>query len=275
MIQLKEVRLAYKRNKPVLNDLNLNLPSGHIYGLLGKNGEGKTTLLNILCGQLFPNEGTCTVLGNIPSKRHASFLQQVFLLPEELNMPDVTARDYIKMYAPFYPTFSREILEICIEMLEIDMSSRLKKMSQGQRKKVAITLALAAHTPLLLMDEPTNGLDIPSKSVFRKLVATYIGEDQTVIISTHQVRDLETLIDSVCILDKRNILLNRSLDEIAAKLAFRLVQPDDQVLYSESTPMGLFGVCLNTDNENTAVPLEILFNAIVSNPKEFTPLFNR
>ncbi len=275
MIQLKEVSLAYKRNKPVLDNLSLSLSKGHIYGLLGKNGEGKTTLLNIMCGQLFPDAGTCTVLGDQPSKRHAAFLQQVFLLPEELNMPDVKAHEYIEMYAPFYPSFSREILDACIEQLEIDMTARVKKMSQGQRKKVAITLALAAHTPLLLMDEPTNGLDIPSKSVFRKLVATYIGDDQTVIISTHQVRDLETLIDSVCILEKRNILLSRSLDEVAGKLAFRLIETGEPAFYTESTPMGLFGVMASHEHETTSVPLELLFNAVISNPTAINQLFNR
>lgn len=275
MIKLEDVSVAYKRNVPVLKDLQLELTPGHIYGLLGKNGEGKTTLLNVLSGQLFPDKGSCTVLGDIPSRRHPSFLQQVFLLPEEIRMPDVTARDYIKMYAPFYPTFSREILDICIELFQINMSARVKKMSQGQRKKVAITLALAAHTPILLMDEPTNGLDIPSKSTFRKLVATYIGEDQTVIISTHQVRDLETLIDTVCILEKNEILLNRSLDDIADKLAFRIVYPHENVVYSDYSPIGLMGVLENTERESTPVPLELLFNAVISNPTEINRLFNR
>ena len=200
MITLKELSFSYSRKKEVLDRINLEVGSGHICGLLGKNGEGKTTLLNLLSGQIFPDQGSCLVLEEIPSERNARFLQQIFLLPEEISMPEVTAIEYIKMYAPFYPTFRDDICKACVESFEINLSDRLSKMSQGQRKKVAITLALAAHTPLLLMDEPTNGLDIPSKATFRRLVASLIDDNQTVIISTHQVRDLESLIDTVLIL---------------------------------------------------------------------------
>ena len=182
MITLKELSFSYSRKKEVLDRINLEVGSGHICGLLGKNGEGKTTLLNLLSGQIFPDQGSCLVLEEIPSERNARFLQQIFLLPEEISMPEVTAIEYIKMYAPFYPTFRDDICKACVESFEINLSDRLSKMSQGQRKKVAITLALAAHTPLLLMDEPTNGLDIPSKATFRRLVASLIDDNQTVII---------------------------------------------------------------------------------------------
>lgn len=275
MISLKGINLSYKRNKPVLQDLNMELASGHIYGLLGKNGEGKTTLLNILCGLLFPDKGTCTVLGEIPARRSAKLLQQLFLLPEEIALPDVTVSAYISMYAPFYPTFDQEILKACIEQFEIDVKGKVTKMSQGQRKKVAITLALAAHTPLLLMDEPTNGLDIPSKAVFRRLVANYIGEHQMVIISTHQVRDLESLIDSVLILEKKQILLGATLDEIGEKLAFRQVTKEEPVLYSEPTPGGMMGVIENKEKEVTPVSLELLFNTVTTHPREIERIFNR
>ena len=148
MITLKELSFSYSRKKEVLDRINLEVGSGHICGLLGKNGEGKTTLLNLLSGQIFPDQGSC------------------FLLPEEISMPEVTAIEYIKMYAPFYPTFRDDICKACVESFEINLSDRLSKMSQGQRKKVAITLALAAHTPLLLMDEPTNrhGIDLRPKA---------------------------------------------------------------------------------------------------------------
>lgn len=171
MITLKDVSFGYEHRKPVLDKIDLGVDSGRIYGLLGKNGEGKTTLLRLLSGLLFPDKGSCQVCDAEPSKRKAAFLQQIFLLPEEITLPDVTGFQYIKMYAPFYPSFSQDILKVCIESFEVDFSIRLPKMSLGQKKKVAITLALAAHTLLLLMDEPTNGLDIPSKSTFRKLVA--------------------------------------------------------------------------------------------------------
>ena len=274
MITLKELSFSYSRKKEVLDRINLEVGSGHICGLLGKNGEGKTTLLNLLSGQIFPDQGSCLVLEEIPSERNARFLQQIFLLPEEISMPEVTAIEYIKMYAPFYPTFRDDICKACVESFEINLSDRLSKMSQGQRKKVAITLALAAHTPLLLMDEPTNGLDIPSKATFRRLVASLIDDNQTVIISTHQVRDLESLIDTVLILDQRQILLNKTLNEIGEKLYFGPLLPEEKALYSEPTPQGTIGVTARKDKEETAVSLELLFNAAITYPKEIQRIMN-
>ena len=274
MITLKELSFSYSRKKEVLDRINLEVGSGHICGLLGKNGEGKTTLLNLLSGQIFPDQGSCLVLEEIPSERNARFLQQIFLLPEEISMPEVTAIEYIKMYAPFYPTFRNDICKACVESFEINLSDRLSKMSQGQRKKVAITLALAAHTPLLLMDEPTNGLDIPSKATFRRLVASLIDDNQTVIISTHQVRDLESLIDTVLILDQRQTLLNKTLNEIGEKLYFGPLLPEEKALYSEPTPQGTIGVTAREDKEETAVSLELLFNAAITYPKEIQRIMN-
>ena len=274
MITLKELSFSYSRKKEVLDRINLEVGSGHICGLLGKNGEGKTTLLNLLSGQIFPDQGSCLVLEEIPSERNARFLQQIFLLPEEISMPEVTAIEYIKMYAPFYPTFRDDICKACVESFEINLSDRLSKMSQGQRKKVAITLALAAHTPLLLMDEPTNGLDIPSKATFRRLVASLIDDNQTVIISTHQVRDLESLIDTVLILDQRQTLLNKTLNEIGEKLYFGPLLPEENALYSEPTPQGTIGVTAREDKEETAVSLELLFNAAITYPKEIQRIMN-
>ena len=274
MITLKELSFSYSRKKEVLDRINLEVGSGHICGLLGKNGEGKTTLLNLLSGQIFPDQGSCLVLEEIPSERNARFLQQIFLLPEEISMPEVTAIEYIKMYAPFYPTFRDDICKACVESFEINLSDRLSKMSQGQRKKVAITLALAAHTPLLLMDDPTNGLDIPSKATFRRLVASLIDDNQTVIISTHQVRDMESLIDTVLILDQRQTLLNKTLNEIGEKLYFGPLLPEEKALYSEPTPQGTIGVTAREDKEETAVSLELLFNAAITYPKEIQRIMN-
>ena len=274
MITLKELSFSYSRKKEVLDRINLEVGSGHICGLLGKNGEGKTTLLNLLSGQIFPDQGSCLALEEIPSERNARFLQQIFLLPEEISLPEVTAIEYIKMYAPFYPTFRDDICKACVESFEINLSDRLSKMSQGQRKKVAITLALAAHTPLLLMDEPTNGLDIPSKATFRRLVASLIDDNQTVIISTHQVRDLESLIDTVLILDQRQILLNKTLNEIGEKLYFGPLLPEEKALYSEPTSQGTIGVTARDGKEETAVSLELLFNAAITYPKEIQRIMN-
>lgn len=273
MITLKEISCIYNRNETVLDKIDLNIAPGYIYGLLGKNGEGKSTLLKLISGLLFPNGGTCNVSGETPSKRKVSFLSNIFYLPEDMPLPDVTPETYLKMYAPFYPSFSRQVMERCIELFELPLSASIRKMSLGQKKKVAITMALSANTPLLLMDEPTNGLDIPSKSVFRKLVASLMSDDRTIILSTHQVRDLESLIDAIIILDNKKVVLSDTLDSISEKLYFGKVEKGDDVLYSESNMLGNAGVMVNKNNMNSVVNLELLFNTAINHPLEIKKLF--
>ena len=274
MIQLTDVDFGYRKQQTVLSGVNLAIRPGAIYGLLGKNGEGKTTLLNIMSGLLFPDRGECLVFDEQPQKRKASFLRQIFLLPEEIILPDVTVSEYIRMYAPFYPTFSQERLQQCIDSFELDMKAQIRKLSLGQKKKVALMLALSANTPLIFMDEPTNGLDIPSKSIFRKLLGLFINDNQTIIISTHQVRDLESLIDSVIILDNKEIVFNKTLDEISSKLDFKMIEASETALYSESSPVGKMGVVLNTTGEKSIVSLELLFNATIASKGKIKQIFN-
>jgi len=273
MINFKNLTFSYRR-KQVLHDVNLDIRQGLIYGLLGKNGEGKTTLLHIVSGLLYPDKGECTVLGHTPSSRKASFLQQIFLLPEEIYFPDVSAGQYFSIFKPFYPSFSDEILKSCVETFGVETQAPLRKMSLGQKKKAAIALALAANTPLLLMDEPTNGLDIPSKSVFRRLLSQFFGDERAVVISTHQVRDLESLIDAVIILDNKEILFNNTLNEIGGKLAFGPVDANERSFYTETSPTGNIGVTVNRSGENSPVSLELLFNAAVSAKNEIKQLLN-
>lgn len=218
MVKCNELSFSYSRNRKVLENICLDLEAGHVYGLLGKNGEGKTTLLKLICGLLIPDAGSCTLWGQDVKYRPVELLQKIFFVQENPAYPDVRVSDYIKMYAPFYPAFSNDILKTCMDHFEIDGRSRVKKLSHGQQKKVLLTLALSSNTPVLLFDEPTNGLDIPSKRIFRKLLASIVDETQTVILSTHQVRDLDSLIDSVVILEKRKIIYNKSLDDTTASL---------------------------------------------------------
>ena len=193
MISIDNLSFAYKK-KPVFDGLNLEFKAGHVYGLLGRNGTGKTSLLRNIAGLLFPKKGSITVNGCTPSKRLPIFLEDVFMVPEEFYLPDIPIATYIKNYAPFYPRFDNDKFNKYISVFEIPADSTLQNMSYGQKKKVLLAFAVATNARVLLMDEPTNGLDIMSKSQFRKILAEALDEERCIIISTHQVKDLENLL---------------------------------------------------------------------------------
>lgn len=278
MITLKQLSFAYKKGNPVLDNINMKLLPGHIYGLLGRNGAGKSSLLYNLCGLLFPKSGQCRVLDHVPSERRPGFLQQVYLLPEVFSVPDVTIDRYLRIHAPFYPVFDEASFWHYLSVFDIAPGAELRKISFGQQKKMMISFALSTHAKLLLMDEPTNGLDIPSKRQFRKVMAGALQPDQLFIISTHQVRDLDSLIDEVLILDERRILLQESVESITGKLAFHQVMDPAEVthpLFSEGALKGYAVVARNEGQEHTRLDMEMFFNAVLAEKQQILPLFNR
>lgn len=272
MIRINELKFGYNSHRPIFDGLNLTLENGQIYGLLGRNGAGKTTLLKLISGLLFPNSGKCMVMAYEPRLRQPGLLEQVFFLPEEFDLPNVTMAEYAKVYAPFYPKFSQDQLTNYLKRLEVPLDHRLNTMSFGQKKKAYIAFALATNTRLLIMDEPTNGLDIPSKSVFRSLIAEISTGETTVIISTHQVRDLDSLIDAVVILEGSDILLNATTREITDRLNFCRIEdsinmPQDlKPIYWEDSIHGRWGIMPNIDRVDSRLDMEILFNAAIANP---------
>ena len=158
-----------------------------------------------------------------------------------------------------------------------DTKQNLHKLSYGTKKKVFISFGLACHCKLILLDEPTNGLDIPSKSQFRKVILRAMSDETCVVISTHQVRDLHNLIDSVLILDDTNVLLNATNEEICNKLFFGIcdtLQSKEEMLYSEDDVRGLKFVKENTENQESELDIEMLFNAVLSNKAKFKELFS-
>jgi len=277
MIDIKNVDFSYSRNTKLLTDLSLKLESGRIHGLLGKNGEGKSTLLKLISGLVFPIRGNIDVMGFEPQKRLPEMLQEIFFLPEELPQLTLSIENYEQVYAPFYPSFSSEQFNQYLKEFEIDTKkSMLNKLSHGQKKKVFIAFGLATNTKLLLMDEPTNGLDIPSKGQFRRMVASAIDESRCLIISTHQVRDLDSLIDNIIIMDGHEIVFNESIENITRKLLFRVAErneTDDTVIYSEDTLRGLYQVCENKTAAESKIDIELLFNAVFANKKRIQQLF--
>ncbi|HEX8376802.1 MAG TPA: ABC transporter ATP-binding protein [Pedobacter sp.] len=266
MIQISNLDFGYSRKNLLFRNLNLNLEAGHIYGLLGKNGAGKSTLLKNICGVVFPLSGSCKVKNVESRKRLPSFLQDLFFIPEDIYLPEVRIEKYLQTTSSFYPQFDKQQFYSLLEEFEVATDRSLNKLSFGQQKKVMIAFGLATNTSLLIMDEPTNGLDIPSKVQFRKIIASNLTEERCVLISTHQVRDLESLIDTLVVVHNREIMLNSSLDRIAEKLTFKIgPTEDDDVLFSESSAMGIHSISRNHSGRYSRVDMELLFSAIISN----------
>lgn len=277
MISINDLEFSYSKKTKLLSNLSLQLEAGRIHGLLGKNGEGKSTLLKLMSGLVFPKVGTIEVMGFLPQTRRPEMLQEIFFLPEELPQITLSIENYEKVYAPFYPNFSSEKFSEYLNEFDVDnKKGLLNKLSHGQKKKVMIAFGLATNTKLLLMDEPTNGLDIPSKGQFRRMVAAGIDENRCLIISTHQVHDLDSLIDNIIVMEKHEIVFNQPIEEITKKLIFKVVnrnESDDNAVYSEETLHGLYQVCKNTTGEDSKLDIELLFNAITTKTTEISKLF--
>ncbi|HVS90869.1 MAG TPA: ABC transporter ATP-binding protein [Mucilaginibacter sp.] len=266
MIQVQDLDFWYKKARPVFKDLSLSLVPGHIYGLLGKNGSGKSTLLKCIAGLSFPLSGTCLIDGIASSKRTIAILENLFFLPEEIYAPALTPGQFLRHTASFYPKFNITDFYAYLKTLDVDPEEVMNDMSYGQQKKAMIAFGLATNTGLLIMDEPTNGLDIPSKVQFRKLIASVLNEDQCIVISTHQVRDLDSLIDTVLILDEYKIAINSSVDALTEKLLFGVFENTSgmAVLYEEETMRGKHAIIQNTMGKYSKMDLELLFNAVTS-----------
>lgn len=260
MIAVNNLTFGYNGSeKAVFKNFNLQLEPGCICGLLGRNATGKSTLLYLISGLLKSYIGEVTIDGERTDYFHKSVLEKIYLVPEEFDLPKVKLSDYIKMYRPFYKNFSQEVMDSCLREFDLNSDMKLDKLSMGTKKKVMMSFALATNTQILLMDEPTNGLDIPSKRQFRKVIANNMTEGRTLIISTHQVHDVEMLLDHVCIISNDGLLLNASMQEISDQYTFG-TDPVGEVLYSEKTVDGEMCVARRTvDEEETPVNLELLF----------------
>ncbi|MGN1220167.1 MAG: ATP-binding cassette domain-containing protein [Candidatus Cryptobacteroides sp.] len=262
MIDISNLGFSYGQ-VPVLKNISMKLEEGKIYGLLGENGVGKTTLLTLLCGLKKPQKGSIDIDGYNPYDRKPSFLADQYYLSDEVAAVNMKAIDYARNYGKFWEKFDMgKFLEI-MKVFENDPEQKMNKMSCGQLKKTWISFALACNTRYIFMDEPTNGLDIPSKAQFRKAVTKYTSEDSTIVISTHQVRDLENIIDPIIILDRQDVLLNATVEEISEKLYFDYSNEKiEGALYSEMTPGGCVQVLVNTSSEESKVNIEALFNTV-------------
>ena len=276
MVNIEKLTFAFKKSKPLFTGLDMKLEKGNTYGLFGLNGAGKTTLLNHISGMLFPESGVCTVNGSPVKERLPEVLSDLFILPEQFELPKMDALRYVDLFAPFYPNFDSAYMSEILSEFEIDTVKNLTELSYGQRKKFLIAFALASKAGLLLMDEPTNGLDIPSKSQFRRIMAASDNSDRCVVISTHQVRDLETLIDRITVLHNGSIIFDQTIQSIADKLAFIKLDRDDDrsKLYSEEILGGEAAICNRQESDrDTQIDLELLFNGIIQQTEQLNSAF--
>jgi ABC-2 type transport system ATP-binding protein len=277
MIDITNMSFGYNRKKLLYNNLSIKLETGSIYGLLGRNGAGKSTLLKNMIGLLFPLSGSIQVNGFTPKKRLPSFLETIYFIPEEVYVPSLTINSYVSLFAPFYPKFSKAQFVKHLDQLQVKTNDKLNTLSFGQQKKFVIAFGMACNTSVLLLDEPTNGLDIPSKKLFRKLIAAEMNDSRMIFISTHQIRDLDNLIDQVVIVDNGELLLNETVATIAEKLLFTTVDEiaeTDKVLYAEESLKGISIVTENKKAAETKVNLEHLFNAVTESPLMIKQIFN-
>lgn len=264
MVSIRDLGFKFsKKHAPLFQGLNCELSPGSIVGLLGKNGAGKTSLLKLMIGLLRPTHGSVSIMGQQPAERNPSLLQETYFLPEEFHFPGVSIRNYVKANSGFYPRFDEELLKRSVADFELPERKVMTQLSYGQKKKFLIAFGLATKCRLLVLDEPTNGLDIPSKTIFRKVMAGSLDEDQLVIISTHQVRDVENLIDRVLMLERGKFVMEKNIYEISSKLRFAIAaSPEgENVLYHEMVPGGYKVITPQTDG-NSSVDIELLFNAI-------------
>ena len=274
MIKIQDLAFSYGKNE-VLKNISMDLEPGRIYGLLGENGVGKTTLLTLLCGLKKAQGGTITTDGRNPWNREPALLQDQYYLPDEVAPVNDKAIAWAKAAGKFWPNFKLDRFDTILREFEVDPAQKMNAMSAGQLKKSYIAFALACNTRYLFLDEPTNGLDIPSKAQFRSALMKYTAEDSTIVISTHQVRDLENIIDPIIILDRRDVLLNATVERIAEKLFFdygTTLHPD--ALYSEQLPGGFIQVLPNTEKADSKVNIEALFNTVHKHKELVKNLFS-
>ena len=274
MIEIHNLSFSYKKTS-VFSDISLTFREGRIYGLLGENGVGKTTLLKLICGLQRPTHGTCTIDGVTSHLRLPSMLKRIAILPDELTLPDGgTPQLFVDELRPFYPNFAEASFLHLMQELEVEPYRKFKEMSFGQQKKSLIAAALSLGTDYVLLDEPTNGLDIPSKSQLRSILSKCADEYRTILISTHQVKDVENLLDTVVILNNHAVLLNADVQRIAEKLYFEYGGAHrEDALYSEMMPGGYMNVTVNTDGEESQINFEALFNAVLRNKQQIKELF--
>lgn len=277
MLHISDLSFAYSRRKPrVIDHLSMTIGRGGIYGLLGVNGVGKTTLLNLIAGLFTPATGSVSLDGTDTRLRKPAVLADIFFLPENPAFSSMTIKEFIRIYSGFYPKFSHQQMLSYLSDFGLNDRMKLSSISTGQRKKALLSFAIASNTSLLLLDEPTNGLDIPGKSTLRSILASCADDNRTIVISTHQISDIEPLLDHLIIMNGGRIQINTSVSEIVSKLRFIITSSPallSEALYSRPVFSGNIAILPNDNGSDTCIDLESFFYLCMANPSAIASLF--
>jgi ABC-2 type transport system ATP-binding protein len=265
MINLNNLGFKYGKKSTVFSGLSLSIPQGRSVGVLGANGVGKTTLIKLIAGLVSQTDGDLSVLGFTPRDRETDFYKNLYVVPEESELPPMKAAHYVDQFSVFYPQFDHQRFHDLAGHFKTDVQKKLNEMSLGQKKKFIIAFAMSTGCQLVLMDEPTNGLDIPAKAQFRDIVVKHQSDEQTFLICTHQVRDLDSIIDSVVMMNDQHAHwfdLSQLPDKISQ---VNTVTNPEAVLYSETRMGTELAIIEGGLPQATDIDLEMLFNTFHTN----------
>lgn len=219
---MDEVKLLECRNlcksfddKEILKNINLTVESGRIVGLLGRNGQGKSTLIKLVNDLLTPTSGDVLINGKAPgieSKRIISYLPERTYLDKDMRVKEV-----ITFFSEFYDDFNEHRAYKLLEDLELDVNQRLKRMSKGMQEKVQLIMVMSRDAQLYILDEPLGGVDPATRDYILDTILSNFNDGASVIISTHLIADIERILDDVIFIDKGEIILTSSADELRTK----------------------------------------------------------
>lgn len=266
MIELKNLSFRYGHSFFALRDINATIPSG-IHLLLGENGAGKTTLLQVIGGLLFPTIGECLIDGRDVASRRPEVMERIFFMPEDCVFPAKTINAFASMHSQFYPTFNADDLGRNLADFGMTGDEPVAGLSLGMRKRANLAYVLALHCPVTLLDEPANGLDINAKKSLRQMIMRNCGDEQTIIVSTHTVWDLEQLFDGVIVLRQGSMILSKAVYDIAERLSF-VTSPGHYpgAWYEEVSMAGYRSIASRNENDpETDVDFNLLYSALMGN----------
>ncbi len=229
VVLLQEVSRQFRR-KQALDSVTLTIPAGVVYGLVGENGAGKTTLLRHILGSLRAQSGTVRVFGMDPVAEPVSTLSRIGYLSEDRDMPGwMRVRELIRYTQAFYPDWDEAYAESLREQFLLDPESKIKTLSRGERAKCGLLVALAYRPPLLLLDEPSSGLD-PSarRDILEAIVRTVADEGRTVLFSSHLLEEVERVADIVAMMHRGKLVFEDHLDAIKARHGRLLVAREQE-----------------------------------------------